>query len=259
MELGNYKGSRHVPEGIEATIGWRVWNPEYDDGRLVQLKSISWQGPEPQVPGRVIEAVCDRNRGKFSFDALPRPTAHEAPGDKCQCGIYAKTSLRRLIHSGYTDMASLLAEVALWGTVLDHDHGYRAQYAYPHRFYVFEPEPRYRDEPGWHRLRRARMVGDAWDVPCEIVGDISELLDRQPAHCEEPSADPYLDTLVNQMNQLVGQANGQPYYYFDHGWTVSDYKGASTTPQFRQEYPASIEQAVDEQRRGLLARLSRNR
>jgi hypothetical protein len=54
---------------------------------------------------------------------------HYAPHDGCTCGIYATKSPE------LTDWCpGVYGEVYLWGTVVEHDFGWRAQYAYPKRF-----------------------------------------------------------------------------------------------------------------------------
>ena len=59
--------------------------------------------------------------------------AHEAPQADCTCGVYAAKSLAHLRTAGYTQYG-IHGEVNLWGTVVEHETGWRAQFAYPKNF-----------------------------------------------------------------------------------------------------------------------------
>lgn len=50
-------------------------------------------------------------------------------------GDYASKSLDHLRRLGYTERR-ILGEVWLWGTVVEHEEGWRAQFAYPRKFTV---------------------------------------------------------------------------------------------------------------------------
>lgn len=54
----------------------------------------------------------------------------DAPHIKCTCGIYASKSLEHLHEYGYS-RSRVHGQASLWGTVVEHQHGWRAQYAYP--------------------------------------------------------------------------------------------------------------------------------
>jgi DNA-binding CsgD family transcriptional regulator len=61
-----------------------------------------------------MEATCNLGR------------THQAPQADCTCGIYAvKTAEQRMSSGG------IFGEVYLWGTVVEHERGWRAQFAYP--------------------------------------------------------------------------------------------------------------------------------
>ena len=58
---------------------------------------------------------------------------HEAPQLRCTCGVYAARSIQHLRTFGYMRFG-IYGEVWLWGTVVEHEQGWRAQYAYPKNF-----------------------------------------------------------------------------------------------------------------------------
>jgi hypothetical protein len=56
--------------------------------------------------------------------------SHEAPNVDCSCGLHATRDLDFLRR---TRCPAVLGRVALWGRVIEHEHGYRARFAYPQR------------------------------------------------------------------------------------------------------------------------------
>jgi hypothetical protein len=50
---------------------------------------------------------------------------------KCTCGIYGSKDLDRLRRSQYWQFGGVHGEVNLWGSVVEHERGFRAQFAYP--------------------------------------------------------------------------------------------------------------------------------
>ncbi len=98
------------PDYIFPVVGYRVW--QWDATGLKSLNGVRWH------PGRAFAAEC-RTQGW-----------HEAPRSDCSCGIYASKSLDHLRQLGYTE-SRIHGEVCLWGTVVEHEGGWRAQFAYP--------------------------------------------------------------------------------------------------------------------------------
>lgn len=61
------------------------------------------------------------------------------PAWDCRCGFYAYKSEEALAGSTYVRMgheATVRGRVALWGRVVDHELGYRAEHAYPQFLYL---------------------------------------------------------------------------------------------------------------------------
>jgi hypothetical protein len=49
---------------------------------------------------------------------------------ECTCGVYAAKNIEHLRQLGY-EGRGIRGEVHLWGTVVEHELGWRAQFAYP--------------------------------------------------------------------------------------------------------------------------------
>lgn len=61
--------------------------------------------------------------------------SHSAPVLQCTCGIYARKDregLRKAMHR----TSLVYGEVSLWGSMVEHQYGWRAQYAYPKSFFL---------------------------------------------------------------------------------------------------------------------------
>ena len=109
---------------IEPVIGWRAWMLQRQSGGGLALVSpmrlLVWQ---PIAP---IRATCGILHG-----------GHRAPELHCLCGLYATSAFEQLPArvGGLTDPASLgvVGSIALWGRLVEHTSGYRAEFAYPDR------------------------------------------------------------------------------------------------------------------------------
>lgn len=104
-----------APDYISPVVGYRVW--QWDATGLKSLNGINWH------PGKAMTAEC-KNKG-----------CGEAPQSNCTCGVYASRSLDHLRRIGYTERR-IHGEVCLWGTVIEHEEGWRARFAYPKSFFV---------------------------------------------------------------------------------------------------------------------------
>jgi hypothetical protein len=112
--------------GDEPLRGFRKW--VIRDGDLRSLNGVPWPHREPLV------AMC--------ADGIERQIPHDAPVRGCTCGHYAAKSLALLADAGYAltreqDMA--FGSVKLWGRIVPHARGYRAQFAYPELVIVRDP------------------------------------------------------------------------------------------------------------------------
>lgn len=101
----------------EPILAWRAWT--LNEGR--------------RGCGPLLQPIADSNRSwpvrEPARAACPR-RIHLAPAFDCTCGLHATRGpdlLRRA-----RDPA-VVGTVALWGRIVEHDHGYRAAFAYPQR------------------------------------------------------------------------------------------------------------------------------
>ena len=107
-----------IPDYISPVVAYRVWR-----WKKTGLQSLNG---EPWLPGQHLEARCRiAPAARHVAEA-----ANEVPHRKCTCGIYAAKNIEHLQQIGYAD-GGVCGEVYLWGTVVEHKLGWRAQFAYP--------------------------------------------------------------------------------------------------------------------------------
>lgn len=100
-----------IPDHISPIVAYRVW--QWDSLGLKSLNNEQW------FPGCALEANTSRCRKE-----------HAAPKEGCTCGVYAAQNFAHLQEIGYSRYG-VHGEVYLWGTVVEYQLGWRAQYAYP--------------------------------------------------------------------------------------------------------------------------------
>ena len=128
----------NIPDYVAPIVGYRAW--QWNCGgwnpHSAPLKSFN---DEWWSPGHALAATCNA-----SFGWAPVRGAEvvhgrdEAPQATCTCGIYAAKSFDHLRDQGYLKRG-IRGEVYLWGNVIEHQSGWRAQFAYP-KTIVLSPE-----------------------------------------------------------------------------------------------------------------------
>ena len=113
-----------IPDYISPIVGYRVW--KWENTGLKSLCGERWH------PGQSLAARCRASTvvGPIAGRAEAVHDAHEPPQTNCTCGVYAAKTFHHLCSVGYAK-CGIHGEVYLWGTVVEHELGWRAQFAYP--------------------------------------------------------------------------------------------------------------------------------
>jgi hypothetical protein len=117
-----------VPDYISPVVGYRVW--QWDAAGLRSLNGEKWSAHHP------LSAVC-RADACGSIAGLSKATHNpvELPYFSCTCGVYAAKTTEHLHQCGYKKFG-VHGEVYLWGKVVEHERGWRAQFAYPKALFL---------------------------------------------------------------------------------------------------------------------------
>ena len=107
-----------IPDLISPIVGHRVWR--WDAAGLRSLNGKPWSPRQP------LAAKCGAGNAH---------DADEPPYLDCTCGVYAAKSREHLRQLGY-EGRGIRGEVYLWGTVQEHELGWRAQFAYPKTLFL---------------------------------------------------------------------------------------------------------------------------
>ena len=152
----------------EPIVGWRRWNFMYPHF-LANLGNDTIY-----VPREKIEARCEQYSTSGTLVLRKDHSEQQAPHLTCMCGIYAykeKPRLLREIRNIYSGLRLVYGEINLWGKVIEHEDGYRAQFGYPKRLWC---TPAIEPLAGW--------IGYVYGVPCEVMpsGDGEEIKIKSP-------------------------------------------------------------------------------
>ena len=137
----------------EPIVGWRQWNFMYPHF-LANLRQDTIY-----VPREKLEARCEQEDH----------SEQQAPHLTCSCGIYAYKEKPRLLGDiritygrplapPVSGLRLVYGEINLWGKVIEHEDGYRAQFGYPKRLWC---TPAIEPLAGW--------IGYVYGVPCEVM------------------------------------------------------------------------------------------
>ena len=119
----------NIPDYISPIVGHRVW--QWDAAGLKSLCGERWK------PSQLLAARCRASVvvGPIAGRAEAVHDAHEPPQTNCTCGVYAAKTFHDLCSVGYAK-CGIHGEVYLWGTVVEHELGWRAQFAYPKTLFL---------------------------------------------------------------------------------------------------------------------------
>lgn len=121
---------------IEPFTAYRAWN--WTTEGVTSLNGEVWK---PKVTFeakchyaddlRSMQAACSTPEAKKFW----KGKSHHVPDCGCTCGMYAGSNMQHMIEIGYIGRG-IHGEVHLWGRLMRHTLGWRAQYAYPEFFVV---------------------------------------------------------------------------------------------------------------------------
>lgn len=111
-----------VPDGIEPVEVMRAWRVDVWHGwgvptGLCSLNYVEWTPGTPMVA----QCVAEIFRGE-----------HEAPDERCSCGIYGATNMLQLP----VGHSFIYGKAKVWGKIVPGEKGVRGQYAYPSEFHL---------------------------------------------------------------------------------------------------------------------------
>jgi hypothetical protein len=158
-----------APDYAEPVLGWRTW-AAVEDGDGLTLRSVVYESRWP--PRERVRAVCAHRTRSRMLARLLRVEGHEAPGERCECGIYAaRTPDLALPYLGRlglvrTAKAAVIGRVALWGRVIECERGWRGTFAYPTHLYLLRARLSRRERPHAHELAGALA---SYGVPVEVA------------------------------------------------------------------------------------------
>jgi hypothetical protein len=162
------------------------------------------------VPREKIEAQCEPYATIGTLVLRKDHSEQQAPHQPCMCGIYAykeKPRLLREIRRSISGLRVVYGEINLWGKVIEHEDGYRAQFGYPKRLWC---TPAIEPLAGW--------IGYVYGVPCEVMpsGDRQVFWDEET---KSPRWRPDPRTIIkkyacgHELTSKMEYKNGRGEYY----------------------------------------------
>lgn len=132
MALQAFFGRYPLEHATEPIQGWRAWRlRQRPDGHLRIAPTTPRPDWEPKAP---IHATCSGAHTREYLVYNPELVAfHRSPEPGCTCGIHAMKDPIRLRRARPRGSAGVIGTVAMWGRVIEHTRGWRAEFAYPAR------------------------------------------------------------------------------------------------------------------------------
>lgn len=111
----------------EAILGWRLWQVIESEPSSYRLAAWSTD--------RLVWPPLVRAQGH----CLLGGRGHAVPDRRCGCGLYAfrtRELAERALAAEMRPVPCVLGQVSLWGRVVEHREGWRAQFGYPYELLV---------------------------------------------------------------------------------------------------------------------------
>lgn len=137
----------HYERMVASCPHWLKDNPPED----VRLRALA-------APGQFNQSLRSRTVAA-SYLTHPRYLKHPAdevpPFHGCSCGLYFVDRMEQIKNAPSTlygstlqgakglqegTQAAVVGSARLWGRMIRHEHGWRAQYAYPERLFILKPD-----------------------------------------------------------------------------------------------------------------------
>lgn len=159
---------------ISPVVGWRTWSAVRDPRTGWRLDSPAYAQAWPA--GTAATARCRRDED----DPKAARRTHRAPEHRCRCGIYGAHEpelacgfLSFLYTPAHERIEiAVIGTVALWGTVVESERGWRASHAYPEQLWLpCAEQDRSWAPPGIRQgaARVARALSEAYGVPVHTI------------------------------------------------------------------------------------------
>ena len=115
-------------DGTEPIVGFRAWRLVLDP----EGPRLAPTTPRPTWPPREAPAAtCSGTHTRLYMVFDPTAKPHRCPDEGCTCGWHAAREASTLVRPG--GPAAVIGQVSLWGKVIEHARGWRAEHAYPAR------------------------------------------------------------------------------------------------------------------------------
>jgi len=151
MEFGEEPLDFQIPDVAEPIVGYRSWLVEhqgiFNRNGFVKMpcgpaRLMSSFGHDFWEPGEAMVARCGNSQIAVQDRITKGRECDESPSRSKQghhgfgCGIYAYKDPTRAAayHNPASFKNAVWGEILMWGNVYEHEHGFRAQYAWPSAF-----------------------------------------------------------------------------------------------------------------------------
>src|SRR5262249_12673212 len=98
---------------------------------------------------------------------------HAAPDEQCVCGVYACDDANAALFYAHRSGSAVVGRTKLWGRVVEHEAGWRAERSYPDAVYV--PREQFHEAADDVAAHLAHRSG----VPVSVVDELRSVL-REP-------------------------------------------------------------------------------
>ncbi|MFL5950544.1 MAG: hypothetical protein ACJ74M_02970 [Gaiellaceae bacterium] len=188
--MRRHGGATSAPDYFEPVVGWRCWTVVRNGPRF-RLRSIAFTDVWPVDEAFV--ARCYESVRRFPLRRSGWQRQHLPAVLECDCGIHAARDLEAA--AAYLDLYDDISQrsvchrafgrVALWGTVVEGELGWRASHAYPRR--ILLPQ---NGTKGGSTLPEIANGLSAYGVPVEVLDaeDTASLRAGWSGSCSEKTA-----------------------------------------------------------------------